>query len=40
MSLITEITRGIDALSISPFLVIDDNLVKERVEVFKKTWFQ
>ena len=25
ISLITEITRGLDALSISPFLVIDDN---------------
>jgi len=25
LSLITEIIRGLDALSISPFLVIDDN---------------
>ena len=30
MSLITEITKGLDALSISPFLVIDDNLEYEK----------
>ena len=30
MSLITETTRGLDALSISPFLVIDDNLEYEK----------
>jgi len=36
LSLITEITRGLDALSISPFLVIDDNnLEYEGNEVFK-----
>ena len=30
MSLITEITKGLDALSISPFLVIDDNVEYEK----------